>query len=196
MNFLAHTFFAQMTPHSMVGNLLGDFCRGVDVKALSPQIYAGLANHRAIDKFTDQHPQVRESKMMFSASKKRFSSIALDVVFDYYLIKHWHRYSDQNFLEYKAQVYGLLEKGNELMPRAMAQTMARVVSQDWFASYQTLDGIGFALDRIAMRVRFDNHFSGVLQDIIANEAAIESAFLTFFPQLQDFVKMQSIEINV
>ena len=79
MNYLAHLALAQPNHHSLVGNLLGDFCKGVPLNSLPTTILAGLANHRAVDSFTDQHPLVRQSRLLFSAQRRRFAGIALDV---------------------------------------------------------------------------------------------------------------------
>ena len=53
MNHFAHCVLAQPAEESVVGNLLGDFARGVELAALNPAVRAGLENHRAVDRFTD-----------------------------------------------------------------------------------------------------------------------------------------------
>ena len=62
MNYFAHLVLAQPTVESTVGNLLGDFARGVDRANLPTSIKAGLDNHRAVDRFTDSHPTIRHLK--------------------------------------------------------------------------------------------------------------------------------------
>jgi acyl carrier protein phosphodiesterase len=188
MNFLAHCLLSEPTSKSIVGNLLGDFCKGVDEKQLSAEVLKGLINHRAVDKFTDSHQLVIDAKGCFSSQRRRFAGIALDVLFDYYLIKHWHLYTRMPFDEFKHQTYQFIVNGLIYMPKPMANVMERVVRQDWFASYQSLEGIGHALDRIAGRVRFANHFSGAIDDIYVHDVALEHVFLKFFPQLQQHVQ--------
>ncbi len=193
MNFVAHCFLAQANNHSLIGNLLGDFCKGVDTKALDHDIYLGLMNHRAVDKYTDQHYQVIQAKQYFSDQRRRFSGIAIDVLFDYFLIKHWSRYCSMSFSDFKQTVYQCLTDNLSLMPEHMANVMSRVVNQDWFASYQNLEGIGLALDRIASRIRFSNHFAGSLEDIYTYHDELESSFLIFFPQLQGHINKLALE---
>ncbi len=193
MNFVAHCFLAQANNHSLVGNLLGDFCKGIDTKALDINIYEGLMNHRAVDKFTDQHFEVVQAKQYFSNQRRRFSGIAIDVLFDYFLIQHWSRYSMMSFSDFKQAVYLSLTDSLVLMPNHMASVMGRVVSQDWFASYQNLEGIGLALDRIASRIRFSNQFAGSLEEIYQWHDELERAFLNFFPQLQAHIVNLALE---
>ncbi len=193
MNFVAHCFLAQGNSHSLVGNLLGDFCKGVNTNALAPNIYLGLMNHRAVDKFTDQHCEVLQAKHYFSAHRRRFSGIAIDVLFDYFLIKHWSQFCEICFDDFKRRTYQCLIDSLSLMPHQMANVMQRVVSQDWFASYQCKEGVGLALDRIASRIRFKNQFSGALEDIELHFEELEIAFSRFFPQLQFHIKTLNIE---
>lgn len=188
MNFLAHCLLSKPTEKSIVGNLLGDFCKGVNEAQLNEEVLQGLVNHRAVDKFTDSHPLVQDAKGCFSVQRRRFAGIALDVLFDYYLIKHWSLFSTQSFDEFKNGTYHLIMNGLIYMPESMANVMTRVVKQDWFASYQTLAGIGHALDRIAARVRFTNQFAGAIEDVYLHDNALEQTFLAFFPQLQLHIK--------
>ncbi len=188
MNYLAHLYFADNNSDSRIGNLLGDFCRGVDTKLLSDNCKAGLAQHRAIDRFTDQHAGVRSAKQLFSPQRRRFAGVALDLVFDHYLVKHWSLFSAVPFHIYTHQLYQRLWQERPLMPAAMANTITYLVQQDWFASYSELSNIGEALDRIANRLRFPNHFAGCITELTHNNAEFEQLFLQFFPQLQLFVQ--------
>ncbi len=142
MNYLAHTALAQPNHFSLVGNLLGDFCKGTALTTLPPPILAGLKNHRAVV-FTDSHPSVRDAKKVFSPSRRRFAGIALDVLFDHFLICHWTLFYDQPFSEYKQQLYTNLAATEHLMPASMTLTMRSVRQHDWFLSYyqQILPGL-------------------------------------------------------
>ncbi|WP_166838006.1 ACP phosphodiesterase [Rheinheimera pleomorphica] len=193
MNYLAHLALAQPNHHSLVGNLLGDFCKGVPLNSLPATILAGLANHRAVDRFTDQHPLVRQSRLLFSAQRRRFAGIALDVLFDHFLIRHWQQFYPQPFTQYKHQLYRQLADAEPLMPLAMQRTMQSVRSDDWFGSYQHLPTVAIALERIAKRIRFSNQFSGVLTDIAPNYVSLEHTFLLFYPQLQQHVAQLALE---
>ena len=193
MNYLAHLALAQPNHHSLVGNLLGDFCKGVPLNSLPVTILAGLANHRAVDSFTDQHPLVRQSRLLFSAQRRRFAGIALDVLFDHFLIRHWQQFYPQPFAQYKHQLYRQLAEAEPLMPLAMQRTMQSVRSDDWFGSYQHLPTVAIALERIAKRIRFSNQFAGVLADIETNYVCLEQTFFLFYPQLQQHVVQLALE---
>lgn len=196
MNYLAHLFLAQPTPDSHYGNLLGDFRRGVDINALPNPVLRGLKNHYLVDKFTDQHALVKQAKFIFSAEKQRFSGIAIDVLFDYFLIKHWQQFSSLDFATFKQQSYDLLQKRQPVMPARMKLVTRKIIEQDWFASYAHLDSIGSALDNISRRIRFNNQFSGSIEDIEKHYDELENIFLMFFPELMAHVTQANFESNL
>ena len=134
MNFLAHCFFASANSQSVVGNLLGDFCKGVDLQSIPAEVRAGLLTHRLVDKYTDSHPLIAQAKQCFSPARRRFAAVAVDVLFDHYLIVHWDRYSPQSYADFKTQTYQLLQQGQPLMPPKMATVMNSVVDNAWFAT--------------------------------------------------------------
>ena len=193
MNYLAHAALAQPQPQSLVGNLLGDFCKGVAIDTLAQPIQAGLANHRAVDRFTDSHPLVREARACFSTERRRFAPVALDVLFDHFLIRHWQQFYATSYPQAKSELYLQLATAEPLMPEAMAVVMRKVRQQDWLAAYQQLEGVAMALDRIAQRIRFTNRFSGAGQDIERHYPRLEQAFLSFYPELQAHVAALGLE---
>ena len=193
MNYLAHITLSKPTTESLIGNLLGDFCKGVAVDTLSGAVSAGLANHRAVDRFTDTHPLVKQAKAEFSATRRRFAGVALDVLFDHLLIRHWPCFYRTDFVSFKQQVYQRLAQAEPLMPESMQQVMRKVRLYDWFAQYQQLADVGVALDNIARRIRFSNQFSGMLDEIRPLYPQLEQSFLQFYPQLIQHVISLNLE---
>ena len=194
MNHFAHLVLAQPTVESTVGNLLGDFARGVDVDGLDPAVRAGLLNHRAVDRFTDDHPRIRALKNRFSPARRRFAGIALDIYFDHLLIRHWRRFDDRDVDVVIADFYQRLEHGRALMPsRTMREVTARMVSRDWFGSYRDVDAVARALDRVAARIRFANRFGNAIEDLRRHDDAIAAAFVEFFPALRAHVVELALE---
>lgn len=183
MNHLAHLFLAKPTVPSRVGNLMGDFAQGLDIDALPAPVRAGLLNHRAIDTFTDEHPEVRACKPLFSHQRRRFAGVALDVLFDHYLLRHWSRFSTADADAFIHESYRDLHLGRHLMPERMARVTGRMMEDNWLGSYRSLDTIGFALDRVASRIRFPNRFAGIIDEIREHDDELEARFLAFFPAL-------------
>lgn len=195
MNYFAHLYLSQPTVESTVGNLLGDFAKGVETKALSKAVFAGLQNHRVVDRFTDSHPVVKDLTQLFSPQRRRFAGIALDVYFDHLLMQHWSEFDKRNLNEEIQSCYQRMKLGQRLMPNQhMAATTSKMVAYDWFGSYNERQSIAHALDRIAARIRFENKFSNIIEEIEQHHQLIEQGFLMFFPELVRHVQLQAIEI--
>jgi len=196
LNYLAHLYFAQPNADSHFGNLLGDFGGKIYSKQLSTAVQNGLENHYLVDKFTDSHETVKQAKQLFSPKRKRFAGIALDVIFDHFLIRHWSRFNEIPLVRFKQNSYALLNDNLSVMPNKMQQVVTRMTQNDWFKEYETIEGIGFTLDNIATRIRFANQFSGSIEDIHRNYAELEVVFLTFFPELINHVSSNKLELEV
>jgi len=194
MNYFAHLVLSQPTIESTVGNLLGDFARGIDQSTLDPAILAGLKNHRAVDRFTDNHASVCGIKQYFSPQRRRFAGIALDVYFDHLLMNHWHQFDARNIGDVIAEFYLRMEQGQTLMPGGeMRRVTSRMITNDWFGSYRDIASVAEALDRIAMRIRFANQFANVIDDLRRHEDMILGIFFEFFPELQAHIRSLALE---
>ena len=196
MNHFAHLVLAQPTLESTVGNLLGDFARGVDPDSLPRAVHDGLRNHRAVDRYTDAHPRVQEMKRGFSRRRRRFAGIALDIYFDHLLINHWNRFDTRDLEPLIGAFYRRMIDGRELMPgEQMRRVTRRMVEYDWFGSYRDLDAVSESLDRVADRIRFENRFAGAIEELQRNHELICEAFFEFYPELQRHVERLGLETD-
>ncbi|WP_257323986.1 ACP phosphodiesterase [Pseudoalteromonas rhizosphaerae] len=193
MNYLAHLYLAQPTADSHFGNLLGDFGGNRHVEQLPITVKNALENHYLVDKFTDAHPLVKEAKQYFSSQRKRFAAVAIDVVFDHFLIQHCQRFNDQPLSDFKQASYQLLNNRLAVMPPRMQSVVKHMTQNDWFKEYETVEGVGVALDNIAKRIRFTNSFSDAAADIALHYTELDAIFLAFFPELIKYVNQRDIE---
>ncbi len=193
MNYLAHLYLAQPTSNSYYGNLLGDFRQGGLPDNTSEAVQAGVQNHLLVDKFTDSHPLVRDSRRQFSRRTRKFSGVALDVLFDHYLIAAWEQYHAGSFSEFKQLAYARLSEKLPVMPPVMQRRVKAIITQDWFAHYRSFEGTLQAIGNIAGRVRFANQFATITDEIASNDSQLRETFAAFFPELVAEVKRQALE---
>ncbi|MGF1534966.1 MAG: ACP phosphodiesterase [Elainellaceae cyanobacterium] len=192
MNVLAHLLLSDPTAESWLGNLMGDFVKGTPKAELGPVLIQGIKRHRAIDAFTDTHPIVRQSKRLISPERRRFASIILDVGYDYFLCRHWRCYSDMPLPSFIQTVYAgldahLRQPSAQVVPPPCRYLIQRMIADDWLTSYQTLAGIGVALDRLSHRFKRQNPLCGSVEEIEANDQALDQQFQQFFPDLVQYV---------
>ncbi|KPH90292.1 ACP phosphodiesterase [Pseudoalteromonas undina] len=193
MNYLAHLYLAKPTADSHFGNLLGDFGGQRQLTYIPTSVKSALDNHYLVDKFTDAHPLVKEAKQLFSPKRRRFAGVAVDVVFDHFLIQHWQQFNNQSLIDFKQTSYALLDKRITVMPTRMQRVVTSMTQNDWFKEYESVDGVGRALDNIAKRIRFTNNFAGTAEDITRHYSELDGLFLAFFPELIEHVNEFNLE---
>ncbi|HUW36821.1 MAG TPA: ACP phosphodiesterase [Rhodocyclaceae bacterium] len=187
MNFLAHALLSGPDPALRVGGLIGDFVKGPLPGALPARIAAGVALHRRIDGYADAHPAFRRSCARVGPSRRRFAGVMVDMFYDHFLARHWASFSDETLAAFAAASYGLLSDHGHLLSadhRAMVAAMRR---HDWLVSYRSAEIVGYALDRMSLRLRRQpNALPGALEELRGSYPQFEADFLEFFPDAQAF----------
>lgn len=188
MNYLAHLYLADGSPDSMVGHMLGDFVKGSVAGRFSPAITRGIVLHRHIDTYTDSHVLTRRSRERFSAGRRRFAGIAVDVCYDHFLCRHWSRFSVVELEAFVARSYAVLHAHEHLYPARLLHVLTNMTQEDWLSGYANLWFVGTVLDRLSLRLKRKNTLAGAVEEIERNYAALEEDFLGFFPQAIAFAR--------
>lgn len=186
MNHLAHALLAGPDEAWRLGGVLGDFVRGVPDSSLPAGVREGIALHRAIDGYTDRHPEVLAARALFEPPYRRYAGIALDMWFDYCLARDFARWSPQSLDTFSTDLRELLRRHDALLPPA-AQRFARYMqANDLPAGYADPAALERALAGIGQRLQRDNPLDRMLPVLQALEAPLRARFEAFFPQLQRF----------
>lgn len=167
----------------MLGNLCGDFVRGVELDSLAEPVQRGIAQHRAIDAFVDSHPVTRRSCARLTPH--RFAGVLVDVFYDHYLARHWSEFGDGRSLRaFVDAVHDLLAAHVEYLPPRLQQVLPVMRHEDWLASYAELDGIDRVLRRMAGRGRRRSVLAAAGAELRAHYSAFEEDFRELWPALQ------------
>ena len=194
MNYLTHLFFSQRTPNSFAGNLMGDFKPSSDLLSQLPvEVINGIANHRLVDKTTDQFQPVKDLKPLFSKARRRYAGVVTDIAFDYFLIKHWESYTSMPFNDFTKLAYAGLDATQSMMPPRMQYVTKAMIENNWLETYSTLDGVGRSIDFVSERIRFKNNMAGSIEEIRSNYDQVEEVFLLLFSHLKQVVEEQKLE---
>ena len=90
MNFLAHAYLSGDNPKILVGNFIGDFVKGSDLRErYDSSIAYGIELHRMIDTFTDSHPVVMNSKIRLRETYRHYAPVIVDMYYDHFLAAGW-----------------------------------------------------------------------------------------------------------
>ncbi len=191
MNYLGHLILAEDNDVSRIGHYLGDFVKGDKAtisKQYPEQITKGIIAHRKIDVFTDSHPAVQRAIVLLKADSGRFSSIIVDVIFDYYLIKHWKRFFSEDFESFVRKCYNSLEiiVADEIYPERCREFTRKLIDNDAFHVYSDIEGIHRVLCGIDRRIKRESTLPQAHEHIKLNYPQLEQEFLSFFPDIIDF----------
>jgi len=183
VNFLAHFHCAWPNTGLIAGGLEGDYCKGPLRGALHADIEAGVKLHRAIDAFTDTHPVVVALRREFPDDLRRYAGILIDISFDHFLTKHWSRYSAMSLEAFTLRVYQVLDEHMALLSVDCQKMAARLQQYDVLNRYGDWSAVAATATRVGERFRRGNPLLHVQQSLDPLEKTLESAFLTFYPQL-------------
>jgi len=195
MNILAHAFVAAPDPELMLGSLIGDFVRGAIDPALPPRVGAGIALHRAVDGYTDAHPEVAAARALIAPPHRRYAGVLLDIWFDHLLAREWPRYGDGALDDFSRQVRELLHARKALVPERMRGFVAYLDAHDLPAAYRDVVMIGAVLRGVSRRFTRENPVASALPVLIALAAPLERHFAAFFPDLERFAAAERIRLR-
>lgn len=195
MNYLAHFHLAWPDRDLLAGGLEGDYFKGPLRQQLPAGLERGVRLHRAIDAYTDQHPDLAELRRAFDPDLRRFSGILVDLSFDHYLSVHWDRYSEQPLPDFNRSVYAGLSARRDELSTAARRMLDRLVRYDLLGVYADWETIPASASRIGERFTRGNPFLAVEEQLGELRPQLEAAFLRFYPQLRDFAREQREALN-
>jgi acyl carrier protein phosphodiesterase len=187
MNFLAHLHLSGDDEAMMVGNFIGDFVRGRDLKAqFGEGISRGIALHRAIDAFTDRHPVVKQSKARLWSTYRHYSSVIVDIFYDHYLAAGWSKYHDEPLEEYSQRAYRLMLRHEPILPDSVKHLLTYMTRGNWLLNYAQVEGIQRALTGMSRRASFESKMEQAAGDLRLHYDGFQADFNQFFPELIAF----------
>jgi acyl carrier protein phosphodiesterase len=148
----------------------------------------GVLAHRAIDRFTDAHPEVRRARGLVGPSFQRFSGILVDVFFDHFLALSWSRFSPEPLRAFAGRCYAALAAHEPWLPERLKRALAPMTAQDWLSGYAEIENIGHALRGLERRFKRPTGLSAALGILESRRGPLRDCFLAFFPALREFAR--------
>lgn len=188
MNYLVHLFLAEDTPPSLLGNLMGDFVKGRLDDTFPAAIRSGIELHRQVDAFAHDNPLYRRSKCRLDDSYGYFRGVLIDIFYDHFLARNWHRYHPLPLEDFAARIYRLLEEHFEMLPPGLQQVAPRMIEHNWLVSYREAETIDRVLGRISARLRRANPIGRGIAELHRHYAGLETDCDLFLVQAQEFAR--------
>ena len=188
MNYLAHLFLAGTDPELILGNFIADHVKGSDILKYSENVRKGIAMHRAIDTYTDQHPVVKQSIIRLRNDFHKYAGVIVDMYYDHYLSSQWDDYSDTDLQAFTKMRYDILNTFQAIIPVRSARLLFYMEKQNWLMSYSSFDGMQQAFNGMSRRTTFESNMEHAVVNLKAGYLEFNQEFRQFFPELQMFVK--------
>ncbi len=186
MNFLVHMLLSGSDDQLLVGNFMGDFVKGPLLERFEPGIRRGVALHRRIDSFAEQHPLFRQSRYRLAEQYGLYRGVMVDLFYDYFLVNSWKYWSEEPFAAYLRRARQVIEQHRQALPMAM-QALVPVIFEELLPSYGTIEGIGRACSRLSRRIVRPNPLAGCEVELSRQHAGLQQDFDGFMPEIRRFV---------
>ena len=179
MNFLAHSYLT-FTDEQIVGQFLQDFIRNKDRFSFPEKIGEGITLHRAIDTFTDSHPEIHEAKKIFSPLVRLYAGAFVDVAFDYFLA---NSLPSETLKVHSEKVYRVLRNHEEFLPENFLRMLDRMEKDNWLYNYREEWGIEFSIRNVLNKAKYLNKNLAVFEVFLNHKPQLQYHFDHFFPDL-------------
>ncbi|KIH76478.1 Acyl carrier protein phosphodiesterase [Geoalkalibacter ferrihydriticus] len=168
MNYLVHLYLSDGSPGGLLGNLMGDFIKGSLGEEFSPEIRAGIRQHRQVDAYAQKNVHFRQSKRRLDDSFGHCKGILVDVFYDHFLARTWQHYHPLPLETFAARVYQLLEEHFALLPPGLQDVAPRMIKHNWLLSYRETATVERVLHRLAARLSRPTPLAQGLSALLAN----------------------------
>ena len=145
MNFLAHLYLSGDSIPIILGNFIGDFVKGNQLKRFDPEIQKGILLHREIDYFSDRNENFVRSKKRLYNNYHHYSGVIVDLYYDHFLARNWSKYSQFKLPSFAHKVYGIIQDNAAILPDKVKYLLPYMIQGNWLVNYGKVEGIGRAL---------------------------------------------------
>jgi acyl carrier protein phosphodiesterase len=184
MNYLAHAYLSFNRPGILVGNMISDFVKGRKKYEYPEEIQQGIALHREIDSFTDNHFATKEAKNIFRPAYRLYAGSFIDVVYDHFLALDENEFTDESLKAFTLHTYDLLDKYTEYFPEKYRAMYPYMKAHNWLYHYRYREGIQKSLGGVVRRSKYLTESDTAY--LLFNERydELKQFYKLFFPELK------------
>lgn len=183
MNFLAHAYLSFKQSDLLVGNLISDFVKGRKRFDYPAAVQQGIALHRAIDQFTDEHRINAEARKIFRGSVGLYAGAFLDVVYDHFLAKDAVAFPGKGLPDFSQWVYKEMEQRLDICPPGFVAIFPYMKSHDWLLHYQEMEGMERSFEGLVRRAKYIDDYRPAWEAFQSEYVALKGYYEYFFPEL-------------
>ena len=188
MNVLAHALAARAAGQSPVDQILGDFVKGDPATRYAGPPLEGIVLHRALDRFTDQHPITLRSRRRVAPAYRRYAGVLTDLYYDHFLARHFAVFEPQPLADFARECYAECQRRAPGLPPDMQRFIRYMLEHDLLVRYAEADVIEDVLRRMAGRLRRRNELAAAASQLRHDYAGFEADTLAFMPAMLAYAR--------
>jgi acyl carrier protein phosphodiesterase len=188
VNHLAHLFLAGSSAESLIGNLSGDFVKGVLGERFPAAIREGIVQHRRIDAFTDTHPSVAAFRRVLTPEHGHYARVIADMFFDHFLACRFDEYAGEPLETFLARVFSTIDPHQDTLPGMLRVLYPRIRDEQWLQSYREVESIRFALMNMSRRFSRRPRLETAAHHLVDSRPELERRFEEFMPDVIAFAR--------
>jgi len=192
MNLLAHAVF--LPPGDLLrlsAAVVGDRVRGpLDAQEnthLHPSVREGVRLHRSLDSLSESDPSLQKARELFPESNRRFSGIALDLLGDWILWRHWREFHPEPQWDFVKKCERGLQASKLQLPGTASEWCSRILSLHLLTACTSAQGIRTAGRRVSGRLSQPDGLQSACETAIQSFSAVEPMMLEFFESARQFM---------
>ena len=190
MNFLAHSYLSFHHPEILVGNMISDFVKGKKKFDYAKGIQDGIALHRQIDSFTDNHPATKEAAKFLKPAVGLYAGAFIDVAYDHFLANDLNEFTDVSLQSHAKETYGFLTNYITDLPDKFQMLFPYMQSQNWLYNYKSLSGTESSFGGVVRRARYLYSSAEVFNLFQRHYSSLRDCYNVFFPSLKEYSLLQ------
>lgn len=169
-----------------MGNFIGDFVKGSDLRAYPESMALGIKLHREIDRYTDTHEVVHQSKSLLREKYRHYAPVIVDIFYDHFLAASWSTRHALPLRDFTQQFYRLAERYLDQIPKTASRVLHYMKADNWLYHYRSIEGIDRALVGMSRRTTFQSKMDEAVHDLEQHYDHFKDHFESFFPDLTHF----------
>lgn len=175
--------------------MISDYVKGKKKFDYPPDIQKGIALHRAIDTFTDEHEVTKRAKEIFRPAYRLYSGAFTDVVYDHFLAADENEFPENSLHDFAQSVYTTLDRHTQWMPDRFAGMFPYMKEQNWLYHYRTRWGTGKSLGGVVRRSQYLTESETAFRLFEQHYQLLQDCYRHFWAAIKPFAAQKFEELH-
>ncbi len=164
--------------------MISDFVKGKKKFDFSEGVQKGIALHRSIDTFTDDHPVTKEAKQFLKPAVGPYAGAFIDVAYDHFLANDELEFDEHRLQKHVDETYDILSLHESILPPTFKRMLPYMMTQNWLFNYRTISGTEQSFGGVVGRAKYLESSADVFKLFNQHYDALQNCYKAFFPNLK------------